>query len=90
MTSEKDIEKVTMFRIRFKANVEDPRPVNWPITHPFWITGYGDKHSVVVAYADDEKYIKDNWPEATDLEVQPVNEYLFTDRFPKPEWFNAV
>ncbi len=86
----KDVEKASMFRIRFKTNAEDPRPVNWPIKHPYWITGHGHGHSIIVAYADDEKYIKDNWPEAANLDIQQVSKYVFTDRFPKPEWFNEV
>jgi hypothetical protein len=76
-----------MLRVRFKANPKDPRPINWPIKHPYWITGYGNDHSIVVAYADNEKYITDNWPEATDLDVTNASEYKFTGRFPKPGWF---
>lgn len=78
-----------MIRVRFKANPDDPRPLNWPIKHPYWITGYaGDgSYSTIVAYADDESYIRDNWPEASDLDIQEVEGYTFTSRFPKPEWF---
>ena len=60
-----------MIRVRFKADFKDPRPINWPIKHPYWITGYAgdDSYSIVVAYADNEQYIMDNWPEATDLDI---------------------
>jgi hypothetical protein len=75
-----------MIRVRFKANEDDPRPINWPIKHPYWISGYGHDHAIVIAYADDEQYIMDNWPEAEDLDITPVDEYKFTSRFPKPEW----
>jgi hypothetical protein len=75
-----------MLRIRFKANPEDPRPINWPIKHPYWITGSGEGYSIVVSYADDEAYIHTNWPEAKDLEVAEVDGYVFTDRFPRPNW----
>jgi hypothetical protein len=78
-----------MLRIRFKANADDPRPINWPVKHPYWVTGEaGDGlYATVVSYADNKKYITDNWPEAEDLEVQEVSTYTFTDRFPKPDWF---
>ena len=78
-----------MLRIRFQANPDDPRPIKFPLPHPYWITGYaGDgSHAIVVAYADSEKYITDNWPEAENLDSQEVTEYVFTSRFPKPEWF---
>lgn len=76
-----------MIRVRFKCNPDDPRPINWPIKHPWWCTGSGDGYSIVVAYADDENYILENWPEAAELDSEQANEYVFTSRFPKPDWF---
>lgn len=76
-----------MIRARFKTDPDDFRPVNWPIRHPYWCTGYGDEYSIVVAYADDEAEILHNWPDATDIESEPRDGYTFADRFPKPEWF---
>ena len=79
-----------MLRVRFKTNSEDPRPINWPIKHPYWITGNGDNCSVVVAYADDIDYIKANWPEAYEIDSIESTGYAFTDRFPKPDWFSEA
>ena len=78
-----------MKRVRFYTKADDYRPINWPIKHPYWKTGEsGDgSYSILVAYADDEQYIYDNWPEATDLDVEERDSYTFTSRFPKPEWF---
>jgi hypothetical protein len=76
-----------MLRVRFKANVDDYRPVNWPVKHPYWCSGYGDDYATVISYADDEAYIRENWPEAHDLESEEAEDYAFTSRFPKPEWF---
>ena len=78
-----------MIRARFKANEKDYRPINWPVKHPYWCTGYGDGYSIVVAYADDEAEILRNWPEATEIDIEEVSEYIFTGRFPKPSWFNV-
>ena len=75
-----------MIRVRFKANLEDYRSVLWPVKHPYWCTGHSEFHSIVVAYADNEKEIYKNWPEAEDLDIEEVTEYLFTSRFPKPSW----
>jgi hypothetical protein len=77
-----------MIRARFKASLEDPRPINWPVKHPFWVTGESNAHSIVVSYADNEKYIYDNWPEAEDLIYHPATHYDFTSRFQQPDWFN--
>ena len=75
-----------MIRCRFKANLEDYRPVKWPIKHPYWCTGFNETHSVIVAYADNENQVKELWPEAIEIESEPAETYIFTDRFPKPEW----
>jgi hypothetical protein len=75
-----------MIRVRFKTDSEDYRPVNWPIKHPYWCTGSGDGYSILVAYADDEAEILSNWPEALDIDVDDVDVYEFSSRFPKPDW----
>lgn len=79
-----------MIRARFKANKEDPRPINWPIKHPYWCTGYGETYSIIVAYAEDLDDIRSNWPEAEDIDYAEASEYEFTDRFPRPNWFQKV
>lgn len=77
-----------MFRIRFKTKAEDPRPVSWPIDHPYWVTGAGSNYHTLVSYADDIEYIRQLWPEAYDLDPEYAEGYVFTERFPKPEWFD--
>lgn len=76
-----------MIRARFHANEDDFRPIVWPVRHPYWCTGYGDGYSIIVAYADNEAEILTNWPEATNIESTQEDNYFFSDRFPKPEWF---
>ena len=76
-----------MIRARFYCNLDDPRPINWPIQHPYWVSGESEAHSVVVAYADNEEEILRNWPEAKHIESEEVAAYVFTDRFPRPKWF---
>lgn len=76
-----------MIRAQFKANEDDYRPINWPVKHPHWCTGYGDGYSIVVAYADNVEEILENWPEATEIDAEEMEEYTFTERFAKPDWF---
>jgi hypothetical protein len=80
-----------MIRARFRTNPNDYRPVNWPVKHPYWCTGYmgDDSAAIVVAYADDLDEVMRNWPDATDVDVTEVTEYMFSGRFPKPEWFTV-
>jgi hypothetical protein len=84
-------EKKALYRFRFHANAEDPRPLKWPILHPYWVTGYhgGGWYSVIVAYANDLAYIYELWPEADEIQVEQVDDYFFNDRFPKPDWFEV-
>lgn len=77
-----------MIRARFKTGAADYRPINWPIKHPYWCTGYGDDYATIVAYADDEAEILHNWPEAYDIDSVEADEYKFTGRFQRPNWFN--
>ena len=46
----------------------------------------GGSYAIVVAYADDEAQIKELWPSAEDIDAEERSEYVFTDRFPKPDW----
>jgi hypothetical protein len=79
-----------MIRARFEANHDDPRPINWPIKHPYWVTGFSldESHATIVAYADDEAEILANWPEANNIDSDEVDEYSFSSRFPQPTWFS--
>lgn len=77
-----------MIRARFKTIDDDYRPVNWPIKHPYWCTGYdSDDSPIIVAYADDEAEVLRNWPDAYAIDAEPADSYKFTSRFPKPDWF---
>lgn len=76
-----------MIRCRFTTPMLDYRPINWPIKHPYWCTGTSDDSHIIVAYADNEEEILNNWPEAENLDSTEVQEYVFTDRFQKPDWF---
>lgn len=77
-----------MKRFRFKVNPDDPRPVVWPIKHPYWCTGGNDDHSIVVAYEDSVEEIKRLWPDAEDIDEVDAKEYSFSTRFPKPAWWS--
>ena len=78
-----------MLRVRFHANPDDYRPVKWPVKYPFWCTGYGENHSVVVAYVDSVDELTELWPEASNLDIEERESITFTDRFPKPNWYNG-
>lgn len=76
-------------RHRFRANVEDPRPVSFPPPGPYWITGYGPSWATVVAYLPTGEEVTKYWPEASEVDSDPMDEITFTGRFPKPEWWRG-
>lgn len=78
-----------MVRARFRADPEDYRPVKWPPPGPYWCSGQAGNgsYSIVVAYADSEEQINEFWPEASHIYATEETEMVFTDRFPKPEWW---
>ncbi len=78
-----------MNRYRFKADGDDYRPMLFPPDGPYWCSGHAinDEYSIVVAYAPDEASILKHWPEAQDITMQEDVEITFTDRFPKPDWW---
>ena len=78
-----------LFRIRFHANPDDYRPVKWPVKYPFWCSGYGENFSVVIAYVDSVDELMELWPEASNLDIEERESITFTDRFPKPSWYNG-
>lgn len=78
-----------MIRARFFVHAQDYRPVKWPITHPYWCTGQGVGYAVLVAYASDVIELLRNWPDAKNIESESVDSYVFTSRFPKPNWFQS-
>lgn len=78
-------------RFRFKANLEDSRPVIFPPPGPWWETGLDEHHSTVVAYFPEMQShkLKKYWPEAQDIQQEVHEEVTYTTRFQKPEWFNG-
>lgn len=75
-------------RVRFHAALPDYRPVTWPPPGPYWCSGEGDDYSIIVAYVRFMSQVTKYWPEATHIEECGGNgEIVFTDRFPKLDWY---
>ena len=79
-----------MIRARFYTNCEDPRPIKSPPPGPWWETGYAfdESYSVVVAYFETDDQIQQFWPDAFQVDIHERNcEPYFSERFPKPDWW---
>lgn len=78
-----------MIRSRFFIDVDDYRPVKWPIKYPYWCTGEApDIGYSIVTYTDTLDEIWELWPEAKLVEHSIVTEIIFSSRFPKPHWYS--
>lgn len=81
-----------MTRFRFYVPGDDPRPIAFPPSGPFWCTGYSDTHCVVVAYAPDLDTLTSatHWPDAEDIDAGEEPEVPhFSSRFQRPGWWPA-
>lgn len=79
----------SLHQFRFKIPGTDPRPIGWPPPGPFWATGYSDTHVVVVSFAESLEVLLGplHWPDAEDVEDLGIPSDLYSDRFPKPDWW---
>ena len=79
-------------RFRFRAALPDYRPVKWPPLGPYWCSGEGDDYSIIIAYlpANREKDLREFWPEAASIEFTEETEISYSDRFPKPGWWEEI
>lgn len=84
-----------MIRVRFYLNKKevgnDYRPVIWPIKYPYWCVGENDNNFIMVAYVDSFEDCKKQWPEVSCYEsIEESNTIKFSDRFPKPDWYEKT
>ena len=75
-------------RYRFKTNsVEDYRPLIFNPKYPWWCTGYGENCVIIVAYLPFDDDLLKYWDDAFDIEFSEEKEIVFSERFPKPDYF---
>lgn len=82
-------------RARFRAALDDHRPVKWPPPGPYWCSGYwcsgdGEGRSVVVAYLRPGDEVTDWWPDAEEIDAEECEEAKFSPRFPRPGWWAGM
>lgn len=82
------------WRVRFLSANSDPRPVTFPPPGPYWISGYqydflsdDSMKTVLIAYLPKKSDLKKYWPEAEVDGWYGQMPIKFTDRFPKPDWW---
>jgi len=81
--------KNQFWRVRFyEKNVEDFRPLKFPPPGPYWCSGYGDNKAILIAWLPNKEDLTKYWPDAeVDEWSDGRSPIMFTDRFPKPDWW---
>lgn len=79
---------MTWLRYRFKTySVQDSRPLLFNPKYPWWESGYSDEHATIIAWLPAGANLYNYWDDAFDVESTEHDKIEFTDRFPKPNYF---
>lgn len=72
--------------------IHDPRPICWPVFHPFWTVSQKAEGNVMMAYVDSLDQVKMFWPEAENITIheEGVMQYAFNKDFPELPWLEEV
>jgi len=79
-------------RFRFYTkSVDEYRPLSFNPKFPWWCSGTGssgdDEYAVIVAYLPRDEPIYKYWNDAYEVDFTWEDEITFSDRFPKPDYF---
>ena len=80
-----------MIRYRFKTkSVKDYRPLIFNPKYPWWCSGYGKNCAIIIAWLPPEEILTEYWDDAFDVELEKHPGVVFSDRFPKPQWYEET
>jgi hypothetical protein len=95
-------EVIKWRRYRFHTrSVDDYRPLIFNPAYPWWCSGEGwdsqrlvkgelvleNEYVTIIAYLPENEDLKAYWDDAYDVDFKEYDELIFTDRFPKPEYY---
>lgn len=95
-------EKIQWLRYRFSTKSEDPRPLIFNPSYPWWVSGYGgyggmsntgdewiddDIYTIIIAFLPADEDLKKYWDDAYNIDFTEQDSITFSERFPKPEYF---
>jgi hypothetical protein len=75
-------------RYRFYTkSTDDYRPLVFNPKYPWWCSGEGFGCMTIVAYLPKDENLSKYWDDAYDIDVEERETITFTDRFPRPSYF---
>lgn len=79
---------MSWIRYRFRTkSVDDYRPIVFNPKYPWWCSGFGEDHAVIIAYLPPDEDLRVYWDDAFDIDSTEEGEIVFSGRFPKPKYF---
>ena len=78
-----------MIKYYFKTKaVDDFRPLvdMADINMPWWCTGRSEEFATIVCYLPNDEDLFKSWDDAYDVDIDEVDEIVYSSRFPKPSW----
>ena len=78
-------------RYRFSTRYDDYRPAIFNPAYPWWCTGGGEDNkgefSIIIAYLPKAEDLMNYWDDAYDINKVEKESIVFSERFPKPDYF---
>lgn len=75
-------------RYRFETrSMDDYRPLVFNAQYPWWCSGETEDSAVIVAYLPKDEPLGKYWDDAFNVDSEERAEIVFTDRFPRPEYY---
>ena len=78
-----------LIKYYFKTKaVDDFRPLvdMADINMPWWCTGRGEGCVTIICYLPKSEDLFKYWDDAYDVDIDEVDEIIYSSRFPKPSW----
>ena len=78
-----------LIKYYFKTKaVDDFRPLvdMADINMPWWCTGRGEEFVTIICYLPNDEDLFKYWDDAYDVDIDEVDEIVYSSRFPKPSW----
>ena len=74
-------------RYRFQTKAEDFRPLVFNPQYPWWVSGHAGGSTIICAYLPKDEDLLKYWDDAYLITYVSLDKIVFTERFPKPDYY---
>lgn len=73
--------------VSFALDAGNTLPAKWPPPGPYWETGRNERNTVVRAYIRMIEQLREYWPDASYVALREAGTITYSEKYPKPDWF---